>query len=439
MKTKEKLPYKIKIDTSIRYKKEVVLLKEDKVLGRRFGDVDVVTSIKELLEEHDLKPSDISKYIPNLGPGSFTGLKVGVTIANVLNWINGNKELEELDIPKYGAEPRGGSLWARFSVYNSIYMKILVTGAAGFIGSHTCERLKKLGHDVTGIDNYSPYYSVELKRSNAKTLEEKGINVIERDIFKDDLTDIIKDVEVVFHFAAKPGIDIGAPIEPYVENNIYGTENLYLALKDSPTFKYFIFASTSSVYGAFATEDETAAPKPDSHYGATKLCAEQLLLGYQRDRGFPVTSMRFFSIYGPRERPDKLFTKLIDSIMNDWEFPLYEGSKDHLRSYTYIGDIVDGLMLVLENPKKCIGEIFNLGIDSTITTGRGIEIVEEIIGKKAKFDVKPKRPGDQMKTETNVTKARTILGYNPTTTPEEGLKKQVEWYKDKVWNKIKLY
>lgn len=318
-------------------------------------------------------------------------------------------------------------------------MKILVTGAAGFIGSHTAERLKELGHDVVGVDNFSDYYSVELKRSNAQTLKEKGINIVELDIFKDDLDDIVKDVEVVYHFAAKPGIDTKAPLDPYVENNILATERLYLALKDSPTFKYMIFASTSSVYGAFATEDETAAPKPNSHYGATKLCAEQLLLGYQRDNKFPVTSVRFFSIYGPRERPDKLFTKLIDAIMNDKEFPLYESAKSHLRSYTYISDVVDGLILVLDNPDKCIGEVFNIGIDSCITTGEGIEIAESVIGKKAKFNIIPDRAGEQKETTTNVTKARKLLGYNPTTTPEEGIKKQIEWYKEKIWNKISLY
>jgi len=318
-------------------------------------------------------------------------------------------------------------------------MKILVTGAAGFIGSHTSERLKKLGHEVVAVDNYSPYYSVELKKLNAADLKEQGIEVIELDLFKDDLTNIVEGVEVVFHFAAKPGIDMNAPIQPYVENNIYATENLYNALRDSKYLKHFIFASTSSIYGAFATEDEEAAPKPDSHYGSTKLAAEQLLLGYNRVTGFPVTSVRFFSIYGPRERPDKLYTKLIDSILNDWEFPLYDGSKEHLRSYTFISDVIDGLMKVLEKPNETIGEIFNIGIDSSITTGRGIEIVENILGKKAKFDIKPKRPGDQMRTETNVTKARKILGYNPTTSPEEGIKKQIEWYKDKVWKKINLY
>jgi len=318
-------------------------------------------------------------------------------------------------------------------------MKILITGAAGFIGSHTAERLKALGHDVIGIDNYSPYYSVDLKKLNASDLREKGIEVLELDLFKDNLDDLVKDIEVVYHFAAKPGIDTEAPLQPYVENNIYATENLYNALKDSASLKHFIYASTSSVYGAFATENEETAPKPDSHYGATKLAAEQLLLGYYRVTGFPVTSVRFFSIYGPRERPDKLYTKLIDSILNDWKFPLYEGSKEHLRSYTYISDIVDGLIKVLDNPDKSIGEIFNLGIDSSITTGKGIKIIENILGKKAEFDIKPKRPGDQKKTETNVTKARDVLGYNPTTPPEEGLKKQVEWYKEKIWKKISLY
>jgi len=318
-------------------------------------------------------------------------------------------------------------------------MKILVTGAAGFIGSHLSERLVDLGHEVIGIDNFSPYYSVDLKRLNAQDLANKGVKIHELDISEDDLTSAVDGIEAVFHFAAQPGISAATPFSVFLKNNVVATENLYQAVKDLPDFKIFVNISTSSVYGINATDDENTPPKPTSHYGVTKLAAEQLILAYQRDTGFPACSTRLFSIYGERERPDKLYPKVIDSILNNRPFPFYEGSEKHLRSFTYVGDIVDGFVSILNNYEKCIGEIFNLGFDSAITVGEGLKIIEDYLGKKAIYDIKPPRPGDQLETRATINKARRILGYNPITTPEEGLKKEVDWFKEKIWKKINLF
>ena len=317
-------------------------------------------------------------------------------------------------------------------------MKIVVTGAAGFIGSHLSERLKGLGHDVIGIDSFNTYYTPELKKLNAKDLEDKGISIEKRDLVSDDVSDVLQEADAIFHLAAQPGISATTPFEHYLNNNFIATNNLIEAARSAGT-KKFINIATSSIYGAHATEDETTAPKPTSNYGVTKLAAEQLVLSYFRDKGFPAASARLFSVYGERERPEKLYPKLIDGILNDKPFPLFEGSQEHLRSYTYVGDIIDGLVLILDNFEKSAGEIFNLGTDQAITTGEGIKIVEDVLGKKAVLDIKPKRPGDQKETHACIDKARRILGYNPVTTPQVGLKKEVDWFKEKIWKKIDLY
>ena len=318
-------------------------------------------------------------------------------------------------------------------------MKILVTGAAGFIGSHLAERLKDNGHDVLGIDCFTPYYTKSLKELNTKDLEGKGIKILNLNLAEDDLSETVKDIEIVYHLAAQPGVSAKTPFETYLENNIIATYKLLESLKDSPSLKLFVNVATSSIYGAHAMDNEETAPKPTSHYGVTKLAAEQMVLAYGRDKELPACSLRLFSVYGERERPEKLYPKLIDAILNDKEFPLFEESEKHLRSYSYIKDIIDGFVAVLDNIEGCKGEIFNIGCDTAITTGEGIKIVEDALGKKAKIVIKPKRPGDQLETHANIKKARKILGYDPKTKPEEGLKREVEWFKEKIWKKIELY
>jgi UDP-glucuronate 4-epimerase len=190
--------------------------------------------------------------------------------------------------------------------------------------------------------------------------------------------------------------------------------------------------STSSVYGADATGDEQSEPRPTSFYGVTKLAAEQLVMAAYRAGALPACSFRLFSVYGPRERPDKLFPTLIRSILKDEPFPLFEGSEQHERSFTYVGDIVAGLAAAATKLDACRGEIINLGIDTAITTGEAIQIVESVLGKPAIIQRQPRRAGDQARTQANIVKARRLLDYQPETKPADGLRQTIAWYTERV-------
>ena len=318
-------------------------------------------------------------------------------------------------------------------------MNILITGAAGFIGSHLTEKLVQVGHQVSGLDCFTDYYSYKLKSLNRDAICSHGVKFETIDLAKDDFKSALKDIEIIYHLAAQPGISATTPFDLYLQNNIIATQRLLEQAGISNSLKMFINISTSSVYGADATGDEEIEPRPTSNYGVTKLAAEQLVMAAHRDRNFPACSLRLFSVYGPRERPEKLYPRLIDCLLNDKEFSLFEGSKHHERSFTYIDDIISGLMAVLENLERCEGEIFNIGTDKTITTGQGIEIVEKIIGKPARLKKVPRRPGDQLKTHANINKAKRLLNYHPIIAAEEGLAKEIEWYKQDIYQKINLY
>jgi len=315
-------------------------------------------------------------------------------------------------------------------------MNILVTGAAGFIGSHLAERLVALGHSVRGLDCFTDYYSVALKELNAAQIQEKGVELLRLDLAEDDLGPAVRDVDFVYHSAAQPGISATTPFETYLRNNVTATYRLLQAVRTVPSFRGLINISTSSVYGADASGDETTEPRPTSYYGVTKLAAEQLVLAYARDQGLPACSLRLFSVYGPRERPDKLYSKLIRCIVEGQAFPLYEGSEAHQRSYTYVGDAVDGLLAALLHFDDCAGEIFNIGTDVTHTTGEAITTVQDVIGKPAIIEPAPPRPGDQLKTHANIGKARRLLDYNPSTSLRDGVAEMVQWYLEEIRGKL---
>ncbi|HEU4783111.1 MAG TPA: NAD-dependent epimerase/dehydratase family protein [Ktedonobacterales bacterium] len=315
-------------------------------------------------------------------------------------------------------------------------MRILVTGAAGFIGSHLAERLVAEGHDVVGLDCITDYYAPALKMANVRKLQASGVETLTLDLAVDDLGKAVEGVEAIYHLAAQPGLS-PLPFSTYERNNIIATERLLMAARRDSALRLFANIATSSIYGKDATRDEDSAPRPASWYGVTKLAAEQLVLAAQRDDGFPACSFRLFSVYGPRERPDKLYPRLIHSILADEPFPLFEGSEHHQRSFTYVGDIVDGLLAPLSHADRCMGEIFNLGIETAITTGEGIHIVERIIGRPARIEQRPPRPGDQTRTQANTAKARAMLGYNPSTPPEVGLAEEVRWYRDEMFGPSK--
>ncbi|VAW31363.1 UDP-glucose 4-epimerase [hydrothermal vent metagenome] len=314
-------------------------------------------------------------------------------------------------------------------------MKIVVTGAAGFIGSHLAETLAKQGHTVVGIDSFTDYYAARLKQANADAIEAAGVTLHRLDLATDDLTSALQDVEFVFHLAGQPGISAAVPMADFVRNNLVMMNQLLLACQQQSTLRCFVNIATSSIYGRHAYDSEEAPPKPTSYYGVTKLAAEQLALAFHREQNLPACSLRIFSVIGPRERPEKLYPKLIRSILTDTPFPLFEGSTEHSRSYSYVGDIVEGFTAVLDRPDQVIGEIINMGSDIERTTGQGIAIIEKIMGKKATFDMKPKRPGDQLHTCANISKAKRLLGYTPHTTLEEALAAEVAWYVNDIYGR----
>lgn len=314
-------------------------------------------------------------------------------------------------------------------------MKIIVTGAAGFIGSHLAEKLVERGHEVLGLDAFTNYYPPELKKLNARAISRKGVLVKTVDLAEDGLEPFFEDAEIIYHLAAQPGISDHVLLEQYIRNNIVATQRTLEAARQSKRLKGFFNISTSSVYGSVAVGSEDTPPHPISYYGITKLAAENLALMYAHQYDLPVASFRAFSVYGERERPEKLFPRLIGSILEDQEFPFYKGSELHRRSFTYVGDIVEGLSRAIENVDVSVGEIINLGNETSVTTKEAIGVVEEIIGRKARFEKRPPRPGDQKETKAVIEKAKRLLGYTPGTALEEGLRREIEWYKNHILRK----
>ena len=314
-------------------------------------------------------------------------------------------------------------------------MRILITGAAGYIGSNLALEAKSRGFEVSGADAFTSYYNSELKRFNEKRLNEAGIEIANVDLAEASLEELLGGAEGVVHLAGQPGISKATPWSDYNRNNVVATHRLIEAARVAGVSR-FVNVSSSSVYGIRAMDTETAEPKPASWYGETKLAAELEVMGSYRLTGFPACSLRLFSVYGERERPEKLFPRLITAIDQDLEFPLYEGSLDHQRSFTNVGDICQAVLLALDGWDRAVGEIFNVGSDRCFSTGEAIAIVEEILGKQVRIKNVPARPGDQKSTHANVDKIRDRLGWEPETALREGLDQMVEWYLNEVKGRI---
>ena len=311
-------------------------------------------------------------------------------------------------------------------------MKILITGIGGAIGSHVAEALLLRGDQVVGIDNLDPYYNPRIKQLNLSDVKAKGGVVVIGDINAHDFTGFGDDVDAIVHFAAQPGISAGTQFGHYVQNNISATHALLTHALTLPKLSAFVHISTSSVYGASARGSEESVPKPTSPYGVTKLAAEQLALSKYRSDKLPVTVLRLFSVFGPRERPEKLYHKLIHAMKTGNTFPLHEGSEKHLRSFTYISDIVDATIRALDRIDKVQGEIINIGSRELRTTGEGIAIIERIIGEKAPLIKSPPRYGDQKETEAIIDKAQLLLDFTPKVSLEEGLHAQYKWHIERL-------
>ena len=309
-------------------------------------------------------------------------------------------------------------------------MTYLITGCAGFIGSHLAERLVRKGEKVIGIDSFTPNYSRSIKEENLKWLKtQPNFTFYESDLLTFNLNSIaplLNGSITIFHLAAYPSVRAGwgEDFETFARNNIFATQRLLDWAKDKD-IKKFIFASTSSIYGdtqklPMIEEDPL---NPVSPYGLTKLAAEKLCLIYHKYFNLPIVVLRYFTVYGPRQRPDMAFHKFIKAIIEEKELEVY-GDGTQTRDFTYIDDIIDATIASENAPD---GKIFNIGGGERRVLNEVIHLLEDIIGKKAKIKYTQPQRGDVKDTLADYTKAKEVLGYNPRTPIEEGLRNQIQW------------
>ena len=306
-------------------------------------------------------------------------------------------------------------------------MKILVTGGAGFIGSHLAESLSKQDHQVTVVDSISDflYPSID-KLENVKAFNQKKIVFKKLDLAFDDLNEIVTGQDVIINLAAIPGlVKSWSHIDAYMSANVLALGRLLEACKSSE-IKRFIQISTSSVYGKNANGNEEATKEPYSPYGVSKLAAENLARAYEANFNMPIVILRYFSVYGPRQRPDMAYQKFINSISNGLPFKVF-GTGKQLRSNTYVDDIVEGTILATNLDLDIDGRAFNIAGQEDIELLNAISTIEKIIGKKAKFSFEEKRDGDQYVTKGDFSAASMSFGYQPKTSFDVGISRQIEW------------
>ncbi len=306
---------------------------------------------------------------------------------------------------------------------------VLVTGAAGFVGSHLSRELLTRGHRVVGLDAFIPYYPRELKeRNRAPLLADPNFAFFELDLRRDDLAPVLEGVDAVFHLAAQAGlVRSWQEFESYMTCNVLATQRLLDAA--APLRPHFLQISTSSVYGRFATGDETSPLAPISPYGITKLAAEHLCQAYAANFDLPLTILRLFSVYGPGQRPDMGYNIFIRNILTGLPITV-DGDGTDSRSNTYVQDCVQGLVLAFEQPAQSVGETFNIGGGDEVTVIQVLEMLQELAGVTTEISHGPRRPGDQRRTAADIAKAQTRLGYAPQTGILQGLRAQLAWQRE---------
>jgi len=307
-------------------------------------------------------------------------------------------------------------------------MKCLVTGAAGFIGSHLCEKLLEAGHEVWGIDAFIPYYSEQIKRDNlCQARRNQNFHFQELDLRGDPLDVAVQDVETIYHLAAMPGLmKSWADFDGYVTCNVQATQRLLEAVKrSSRKLRLLLQISTSSVYGRYASGNESLPTRPVSPYGVTKLAAEHLCRAYAENYGVPLVILRYFSVYGPRQRPDMAYHLFIDALLRRQPIKIY-GDGTQVRGNTYIDDCLTATLAASEAKP---GETYNVGGGETASILEIVGKLEAISGLRAVIEFGPGRPGDQQHTFADTSKLRADFGWQPHTSLNEGLVRQWEWQK----------
>ena len=308
----------------------------------------------------------------------------------------------------------------------------IVTGVAGFIGSHLAKALLDRGDRVIGVDQFNDYYNPQLKRNNVSILQQYSVfTLIESDIQTLNWQELLQDVDVVYHQAAQAGVRAswGKSFRHYTERNINATQIILEAAKETQSLTRFVYASTSSVYGNAETmpTPETICPQPVSPYGITKLAAERMCWLYQQNFGVPITALRYFTVYGPRQRPDMAFHKFFKAAIQDEAISIY-GDGKQTRDFTFVSDAVAANLAAGEIP-EAIGEVFNIGGGSRVVLMDVLATMEEVIGQAIRKNYVARAMGDARHTSADVSKAQRILGYQPQVSLLEGLNQEWEWIK----------
>ncbi len=313
-------------------------------------------------------------------------------------------------------------------------MKVLVTGGAGFIGSHCVDVLLARGDEVVCVDNFNDFYDAKIKKANISG-HKKNFTLYEADIGDFSAVDkIIKKEkpDKILHLAARAGVQpsIKDPLE-YVRSNIVGTTNLLEACRKHGILN-FVFASSSSVYGGnkkvpFSEEDRV--DNPYSPYAATKKSCEVIAANYHHVAGMHIAALRYFTVYGPRNRPDMAIYTFAEKIKKGEEITLYGKGDEIKRDWTFVADIVDGTIKALDNGDKFGFEIINLGNSKPVPVTYLVALLEKAIGKKAKTKRAPLPTGDVPITYADISKAKRILNWQPATSIEEGVNKFAHWFK----------
>jgi UDP-glucuronate 4-epimerase len=302
-------------------------------------------------------------------------------------------------------------------------VKFLVTGAAGFIGSHLAEALERDGHEVVGVDCFSDYYDPALKEENAAG----------RDVLRLDLADEVPPldgIDGIFHLAGQPGVrSFGDVFDEYVRRNLVATRRLFEAAARAGI--RVIFASSSSVYGDAETypTPEDLEPRPISPYGITKAGCEQLARAYERAFGLDVVVLRYFTFYGPRQRPDMAFARIVDALARGAAFELY-GDGLQSRAFTFVADGVDANVAAMERAPS--GAFYNVGGGAEATMREAIETLERVSGRTLELVERPAAKGDVRRTAPDTTRIERDLGWRATTSLEDGLRAQWEWASTRV-------
>lgn len=304
-------------------------------------------------------------------------------------------------------------------------MKCIVTGAAGFIGSHLCERLLQEGHDVVGLDAFIPYYPRGIKESNLAVLRtQRDFLFHEVDLRTAPLESVVEGAAVVFHLAAMPGLTRSwTDFDLYESCNVSATRRLLEACYKLDTLRRFVYASTSSVYGRYGSGDEALTTRPISPYGVTKLAAEHLCRAYSDEHGLPLVTLRYFSVYGPRQRPDMGYFRFIQAMLNNEPVTVY-GDGQQVRGNTFVADCVEASVAAMQ---ALPGEIYNVGGGESASVWEILAKLEVLIGRRPAIRHQPARTGDQRVTGADTTKLLRHLAWQPRFRLDEGLARQVAW------------